>query len=453
MTKVDLIIHNAGQLVTCASAGKPKRGAAMQDVGMVSNGAVAIKHGKFVGVGRSKQILAKFEAEQIIDAERRVVCPGFVDPHTHVVYAGDRLNEFELKIKGAEYLEILANGGGIISTVDKTRRASIPNLVKQARGRLDKMLACGTTACEIKTGYGLDTKTELKMLRVILELDNTHAMDIVPTFLAAHTVPPEFKGNTDGYVDLICDEMLPAAAGWYSIFSLGKNMRKIIGDLQRPGTSRPWGCACVVDVPSELPEMHFFVDVFTEKNAFDREQTSRILSTAKALGFKLKAHVDQFTNLGGSRVAIRSGAVSIDHLDVISRSEINELAASETIGVVIPTENFNAGKTKFAPARKLVDAGCAIALSTDYNPGSAPCPSQPMAMAISCRYQKLLPSEAFNAATINAAYAIGLGDTHGSIEVGKKADLLVTDVNDYRQLAYEFGGNLITKVIKSGEAL
>ncbi|MBK9527255.1 MAG: imidazolonepropionase [Acidobacteria bacterium] len=453
MTKVDLIIHNAGQLVTCASDGKPKRGAAMQDVGTISNGAVAIKHGKFVGVGKSKQILAKFEAEQTIDAERRVVCPGFVDPHTHIVYAGDRLNEFELKIKGAEYLDILAGGGGIISTVVRTRKASIANLVKQARGRLEKMLACGTTACEIKTGYGLDTNTELKMLRVIGELENSHPMDIVPTFLAAHTVPPEFKGNTEGYVDLICEEMLPAAADWYSIFFLQKNMRRLFHDLQRADSSRIWGCAGILEGPSEPPVMDFFVDVFTEKNAFDRGQMGRILSRAKALGFKLKAHVDQFTNLGGSRLAIRSGAVSIDHLDAISRSEIKELAASETIGVVIPTENFNAGKTKFAPARKLVDAGCAIALSTDYNPGSAPCPSQPMAMAISCRYQKLLPSEAFNAVTINAAYAIGLGDTHGSIEVGKKADLLVADVSDYRQLAYEFGGNLITKVIKSGEAL
>lgn len=451
MTKVDLIIHNAGQLVTCASGGKPKRGAAMQDVGIISNGAVAIRHGKFVGVGKTKEVLSKFDAEHVIDAERRVVCPGFVDPHTHIVYAGDRLNEFELKIKGAEYLDILASGGGIISTVQKTRKASPANLVAQARARLDKMLACGTTACEIKTGYGLDTKSELKMLRVIETLDVTHAMDIVPTFLAAHTVPPEFKGNTDGYVDLICDEMLPAAAGWYLVYNLGKTLRRNFLELQRTTEFRV--CAGVLEVPAEPPKMNFFVDVFTEKNAFDREQTRRILLTAKALGFKLKAHVDQFTNLGGSRLAIRSGAVSIDHLDSISKNEIAELAASDTIGIVIPTENFNAGKTKFAPARKLIDAGCAIALSTDYNPGSAPCPSQPMAMAISCRYQKLLPSEALNAATINAAYAIGLGDSHGSIEVGNQADVLISDVTDYRQIAYEFGGNLIAKVIKSGEAI
>jgi imidazolonepropionase len=423
MTEVDLIIHNAGQLVTCASGAKPKRGAAMQDVGIIADGAVAIAGAKFVGVGTSGEILAAFKADETIDAEGNVVCPGFVDPHTHIVYAGDRLNEFELKTKGAEYLEILANGGGIISTVRHTREASFENLVEQSRSRLDKMLACGTTTCEIKTGYGLDTETELKMLSVIEELDKTHALDIVPTFLAAHTVPPEFKGTTDGYVDLICDEMLLLAWKWYER-----------SDFISNGTP-------------------FFADVFTERNAFDLDQSRRVLSVAKALGFKIKAHVDQFTNLGGSRLGIECGAVSIDHLDAISDQEIAELAASDTIGIVIPTENFNAGKTQFAKARKMIDEGCAIALSTDYNPGSAPCPSQPMAIAISCRYQKLLPSEALNAATVNAAYAIGLGDSHGSIEIGKKADLIVADTKDYRQLAYEFGGNLILKVIKAGEAV
>lgn len=423
MTKVDLIIHNAGQLVTCTSGGKLKRGAAMQDVGIIVDGAVAIADGKFVGVGTSSEIVSAFTSDETIDAGGRVVCPGFVDPHTHVVYAGDRLNEFELKIKGAEYLEILANGGGILSTVRNTREASFETLVEQSRDRLDKMLACGTTTCEIKSGYGLDIETELKMLRVIEGLNKTHAIDIVQTFLAAHTVPREFKGNTDGYVDLICNAMLPMAWKWYEQSHFFSN-----------------------DTP-------LFADVFTEKNAFDLEESRRILTAAKALGFKLKAHVDQFTNLGGSRLGMESGAFSIDHLDAISDEEIAELATNDTIGIVIPTENFNAGKTHFAPARKLIDAGCAIALSTDYNAGSAPCPSQPMAMAIACRYQKLLPSEALNAATVNAAYAIGLRDSHGSIEVGKQADVLIADVNDYRQLAYEFGGNLIAKVIKAGEPI
>lgn len=419
----DLIIHNAGQLVTCASAGRQKRGPEMRDVGIIENGAVAIVDGKIAAVGKSEAILNDYSADDSIDADGKVVCSGFVDPHTHIVFAGDRLNEFELKIQGADYLEILANGGGIISTVRHTREASVEELVDQSRKRLDKMLACGTTTCEIKTGYGLDTETELKMLRVIEELDKTHAIDIVPTVLAAHAVPPEFKGNTDGYVDLICEEMLPQAWAWYERSHFA-----------------------AANIP-------FFVDVFCEKNAFNLDQARRVLETAKALGFGIKAHVDQFTNLGGSSFAIDVNAVSIDHLDAISDSEIVKLSSSGTIGIVIPTENFNAGKTQFAPARKLIDSGCAVALSTDYNPGSAPCPSQPMAMAIACRYQKLLPSEALNAATINAAYAIGLGDRVGSIEIGKQANILVLEANDYRETAYEFGETCIQQVIIGGEMI
>lgn len=419
MNKVDLIIHNAGQLVTCASGAKPKRGTAMLDVGIIADGAVAITAGKFVGVGTSTEILREFQSDEIIDSDGRVVCPGFVDPHTHIVFAGDRLNEFELKIKGAAYLEILANGGGIISTVRQTREASIESLVEQSLVRLDKMLACGTTTCEIKTGYGLDTATELKMLEVIAELDRLHSINIVPTFLAAHAVPPEFKESPDNYVDLICDTMLSAAWKWF----------------------------VASDFHGRVP---FFCDVFCESGAFSLEQSRRILETATSLGFGTKAHIDQFTNLGGARLAIDKGATSIDHLDAISDAEIELLAKSNTIGMVIPTENFNAGKTQYANARKLIDSGCVVALSTDYNPGSAPCPSQPMAIAISCRYQKLLPSEALNAATINAAYAIGLGDSVGSIEVGKRADIAIFETHDYRQIAYEFGGDLVAAVYCSG---
>lgn len=423
MSYADLIVTNAGQLVMCASGGKPKRGAAMLDVGVIENGAAAVAGGKIVGVGSSGEVLDSFSSSNIIDANGHVVCPGFVDPHTHIVFAGDRLNEFELKIKGANYLEILENGGGIISTVHHTRKASVDSLIEQSRRRLDKMLACGTTTAEIKTGYGLDIETELKMLAVIETLDRTHVIDIVPTFLAAHAVPPEFKDNADDYVDLICKEMLPLVWKWYEQSHFKTN------------------------------DVQFFCDVFTEKNAFDLGQSRRVLDTARTLGFGIKAHVDQFTNLGGSSLAIASEAVSIDHLDAISDEEIKRLAASETIGIVIPTESFSTGKTQFADARKMIDSGCAIALSTDYNPGSAPSPSQPMAMAIACRYQKLLPSEVLNAATINAAYALGLGDKVGSLEVGKQADILILDTNDYRQIAYEFGGNLVSNIISKGNAV
>jgi imidazolonepropionase len=394
----------------------------MLDVGIVEYGAVALADGKIVGVGGSAEIFESFLSDNVIDAEGRVVCPGFVDPHTHIVFAGDRLNEFELKIKGADYLEILTSGGGIISTVKKTRAAPVEALFEQSLARLDKMLACGTTTVEIKTGYGLDTGTELKMLEVIAELDQRHSIDIVPTFLAAHTVPPEYKENSEKYVNLICDSMLSSAWKWF------------VGSTFHGKTP-------------------FFCDVFCEKGAFTLAQSKKILETAKSLGFMLKAHVDQFTNLSGSRLAIEMGAVSIDHLDAISDDEVKLLSKSETIGIVIPTENFSAGKLRFADARKLIDSGCAVALSTDYNPGSAPCPSQPMAMAIACRYQKLLPSEALNAGTINAAFAVGLGDKVGSIEVGKQADLLIFNTTDYRQIAYEFGGNLVASVISKGKVV
>ncbi len=393
----------------------------MADVGAINDGAVAITNGKIVAAGSSNDILNGYNAKQVVDAEGRVIMPGFVDPHTHIVYAGDRLNEFELKIKGADYLEILTNGGGIISTVLNTRAASIDELIASGVKRLDKMLACGTTACEIKTGYGLDLASEIKMLRVIEELQKRHPITIVPTLLAAHAVPPEFKNNAAEYVDLICDAILPAAWNWYqnSVFAANS-------------------------VP-------FYCDVFTERNAYDIDQTKRLLSAAAELGFGIKAHVDQFTNLGGSRLGIELNAASIDHLDTISDEEVTLLAASETVGVVVPTENFSGGKSQFANARKLIDSGCAVAITTDYNPGSAPCPSLPMAMAIACRYQKLLPAEALNAATINAAFAIGVGDRKGSIEAGKDADIVFIDHQDYRALAYEFGISNVAQRFVSGK--
>lgn len=430
---VDLIVFNASQLVTCISGGKPKKGAAMSELGIVENGAVAVADEKIISVGSTENILRDFQSANVIDAGRKVVCPGFVECHTHLIYAGNRLDEFELKIKGADYLEILKSGGGILSTVKATREASLENLIEDARKRLDKMLALGVTTCEIKTGYGLNTASEMKMLTAILELNKTHPVDLIPTLLAAHAIPiADFKMRNadfsdtqiaDIYTDLICREMLP-------------KLKELI-----------------LTPHSALFTPHFFVDVFCEKNAFSLEQSRKILEAAKLYGFKLKAHVDEFTNLGGARMAIELGATSIDHLDTISDEEIKLLADSETIGVVTPTVNFNLGAKDFADARNMIDAGCAIAVSTDYNPGSAPCPSLPNAMAIACRYQKLLPAETLNAATINAAFAAGLGDKTGSIETGKKADLLILETDDYRQLSYEFGGNLIGSVIKNGKII
>lgn len=423
MKTVDLLITNAAQLVTCAHPTGPKRGPAMAEVGLIEGGAVAVQAGQIVAVGPTAAVQAAYTAPQTIDATGRVVCPGLVDPHTHVVYAGDRVAEFELRIKGASYLEIMAAGGGIVSTTQAVRAASVEQLVAETRPRLDAMLALGTTTAEIKTGYGLDTASELNMLRAIETLDQEHALDLVPTFLGAHAIPPEYKGRSDAYTALVVDEMLPAVAAWYQGSAFAAR-----------------GQLC-------------FNDVFCEQNAFDLAQSRRVLEAGLAHGLPAKIHADEFTALGGVSLAVELGAISADHLDVTSPAERSRLAGSDTVGVVLPAVNFNLGSHHFADARALLDAGAAIALSTDINPGSAPCPSLPLVMAIACRYQGLLPAEAFNAVTLNAAHALGLGHQVGSLEVGKQADLLLLATADYRHLAYQFGGNLVKTVIKRGQVV
>jgi len=421
--QADLLIHSAAQLVTCASPNGPKRKKAMANVGLISNGAVAVADGQIVAVGPSAEVQANYTPRKSIDASGKVVCPGFVDPHTHVVYAGNRVAEFELRIKGASYMEIMAAGGGIVSTMQAVRAATVEQLVNETRPRLNAMLALGTTTVEIKTGYGLDTPSELKMLQATADLSTGHPVDLIPTFLGAHAVPPEYKGRTDEFIDLVIEEMLPAAAEWY------KNS------------------------PFAGGHVPFFCDVFCEANVFDREQSRRVLKAGQSHGMLPKIHADEFENLGGVEMAVGLNAVSADHLDVTPPTEVEALANSNTVGVVIPAVNFNLGSSHFANARAIIDAGAALALSTDINPGSAPCPSMPLVMAIACRYQRLLPAEAFNASTINAAHAVGLGDRLGSVEVGKQADLLVVNAPDYRHLAYQFGDNLVEQVIKRGRVV
>lgn len=419
---IDLIIQNAAQLVTCASPTGPKHGAEMADIGIMTNGSVVIHAGRIVAVGSADE-LTQYTADTVIDAAGKVVCPGFIDPHTHTVFGGNRAHEFEMRIQGATYMEIMAAGGGIVSTMQHTREATIDALVSSATKRLDQMLVLGSTTVEIKTGYGLDTATELKMLQVIAQLDQTHPCTIVPTFLGAHTVPPEYKDDTEGYTQLVIQEMLPEVVAWYQASHFKAQ-----------------------DVP-------LFIDVFCEDHAFDVDQSRRILQAGIAAGLQAKIHVDQFNSFGGVRMALELGAISLDHLDVTSNDEIELIAQSDTIAVPLPAVNFNLGMTTYANARAMINAGAIVALSTDLNPGSAPCFSQPLVMAIACRYQKLLPAEALNAITINAAHAIGLGERLGSIEVGKQADLLIIDAPDYRHLAYQFGNNLVEKVIKNGRVV
>lgn len=397
----------------------------MRDGGILENGAMAITDGVIQAVGTSDDILATYTADTIIDAGGKVVCPSFVDPHTHVCYAGDRVDEFELRIQGKTYMEIMAQGGGILNSMRAIRSASVDDLISQTARRLKQMSALGTTTVEIKTGYGLDTENELKMLHAIdaLNRDSSQPLRLIPTFMGAHAIPPEYKDAPDEFVEVVINDMLPKVAQWYTESSF---------------------------IAQGIP---LFIDVFCEQNAFTVAQSRRILEAGRTHGMLIKAHVDEFTPLGGVTMGVELGATSLDHLDVTTAEEMQVLADSDTIGVVIPAVNFNLGSTHFADARAMLDAGVALALTTDINPGSAPCPSMQFVMAIACRYQKLLPSEAFNASTINAAYAIGMGDKLGSLQAGKLADFLILDTHDYRHLAYEFGGNLVSGVYIAGEQI
>jgi imidazolonepropionase len=416
----DLVVRGARQLLTLASQGSPKRGPAMRELGIIEDGAVAVQGDRIVLIGTTEDILAGVgSAAKTIDASGKVVLPGFVDPHTHLVFAGDRASEFELRLQGAAYMEILAAGGGIMNTVRATRAASLADIVAQSRERLDTMLTHGTTTAEAKTGYGLDTENELKMLQAVRLLDESHPVDLVPTFLGAHAVPAEYVGRTDEYVSVVVEETMPALEA-----------RGYLGHDPPP-----------------------FCDVFCEDGAFSVEQSRRILQQARKLGMGLKIHADEFEALGGTALAVELGATSADHLANTPDEEIRLLANSDTIGVLLPGTPFGLAQEHYAPARKMIDAGVAVALATDLNPGTCYCESMPFIMALACRQMGLTPAEAIVASTINAAHAIGLGHEVGSLEVGKKADLLILDSPDYRHLPYRFGSNLVQTVIKAGHVV
>jgi imidazolonepropionase len=414
-----MLIHSASQLLTIS--GPAQRGKKLGYLGIIEDGAVLIEDGLITAVGPSEEMCNIYETEEHFSADGRVVMPGFVDPHTHVVWAGDRAAEFEMRLQGKSYLEIMEAGGGIVSTVKKTRIASLESLLCETRPRLERMFAHGTTTAEVKTGYGLNTETELKMLAAILALGSEGPLDLVPTFLGAHAIPPEFKNNSDGYTDLVCREMLPALKGWWA--------------SQHPGSSEP---------------PYPYVDVFCETGAFSLEQSRRILETAKTLGFPLKIHADEFDNLGGASLAAELGAVSADHLVVTSSNDISALGSSDTVAVSLPCTPFGLAEGHYSPARALLDADAILAIATDINPGTAWNESMQFAIALACRYMKLAPAQAIVAATINAAAAIGRSDQIGSIEPGKMADLLILNAPDYRQLGYRFGTNLVQTVIKDG---
>jgi imidazolonepropionase len=412
-----MLIHSASQLLTLA--GGPQRGMSLGALGIIEDGAVVLRDEKIIAVGTSSELKLAYPDEPTLDAGRCVLMPGFVDPHTHLIWAGDRADEFEMKMGGMAYLDILAAGGGIISTVKATRTASMETLIAQTRPRLLRMFAHGTTTAEAKTGYGLQTSTELRLLKALLALDDESPLDLAITFLGAHAIAPEYKDDPQGYTDEVVDTMLPMLKEWW--------------ETHAPRLPLP------------------FVDVFCETKAFDLAQSRQILTKARSLGFPLKIHADEFDNLGGAALAVELGAASADHLVRASDADIAALGRSDTVAVALPCTPFGLAERDYTPARKLLDANAMLALATDCNPGTSWNESMQFAIALACRYMKLTPAQAIAASTINSAHAIRRSDKIGSIEAGKQADMLILSVSDYRQVGYRYGTNLVKQVIKRGQ--
>lgn len=413
MPSADLVIHSADMMVTMRGhSDSPARREGMAEIGLIENGAVALREGQIVAVGSTEDILAEGWVGPYtvqINAQGKVVTPGFVDPHTHVIYAGSRENELSLKLKGVPYMEILQQGGGIHATVRDTRLASDAEVKTQTRSRLKTMLSHGTTTAEVKSGYGLTVEEELRMLRLIKELNMEQDLDLVPTFMGAHAVPSGY--TEDEYTDYVVEDMLPQVA------SRG------------------------------LAE---FCDVFCEPGVFSVQSSERILSKAKDLNLKLKIHADELEASGGAELGAKLEAISADHLLQASDEGIAALAERGVIAVLLPATSFNLAKNSYARARAMIEAGVPVAVATDCNPGSSPTESMPFVLTLACLYLRLTPEEALTAATINAAHAVGRAAQAGSLEVGKQGDILVLNVPNLNYLPYHFGNNPVDVVIKNG---
>ena len=410
--EVDLLIENASEVVTLRGGSrKPLLGEQMKNLGIIKDGSIAVKEGKIVAVGKTGEIKGKFEGKETVDAEGKVVMPSFVDPHTHLVFAGSREEEFEMRIQGSTYMEILERGGGILKTVRETRKASRDELIESCKKTLDTMLEHGTTTVEAKSGYGLTTMDEIKCLEVMKVLNQKHPIDIVPTFLGAHAIPLEYKNNPDEYVDLLINEMIPEVAS------------------------------------RKLAE---FCDVFCEKGVFDVSQSRKILLKGKEQGLTPKLHADEMTRLGGAELAVEVGAISASHLLFASDEGLKAMAKKRVMAVLLPGASFSLMTGRYADARKMISWGVPVALGTDYNP-SCWIESQQIVIALACHQMSMTPAEAITATTINAAHAINRAQTVGSLEAGKKADIAVLNAPNHKFLGYRFGTNLIDKVVKNGK--
>ncbi|PYJ35745.1 MAG: imidazolonepropionase [Verrucomicrobia bacterium] len=405
-----LVVLHASQLITLAGPKRPRVGAEMSELAIIRDGGMLIREGKIEILGSSEEVAKNARDVEIIDADGRVVLPGFVDAHTHLIFAGNRLDDFERRARGETYEQIAKAGGGIWSTVEKTRAASSEELFNQAQTHAEWFLRCGTTTIEAKSGYGLTVEDELKILRVMQRLNEEKPLEIVPTFLGAHAVPRELDVNE--YIDLLIDEMLP-------------RMSK-----------------------EKLAE---FCDVFCEHGYFTIEQSRGILTAARQLGLGLRIHADQLSNSGAAQLAAELKATTADHLEKTDERGIAAMKSAGVQPVLLPGSVYALGSTAYPHAREMLDAGLAVVLATDFNPGSSPTPSMPMILSIACTRMKMSPAEAITASTINAAYSLNRGGKIGSLERGKLANFSIFDCEDYRELAYWFGIPQTHSVYVKGE--
>lgn len=399
-----MLITGASQLLTLRG-GAPRRGNSLSNLGIVKDGALLVRDGKIAAVGMRAQVEARKDARaaEKLDVGGRVVLPGFVDSHTHLIHAASRAEEYELKIQGASYEEIARKGGGILNSVKKLRAASGEVLKRRARAALEEFASYGTTTVEAKSGYGLDVASELKILLLQRELNGEQPLEIVSTFLGAHVVPAEFRGKPDGaerYIALLLEQMLP----------------EVVND--------------------GLAE---FCDVFCDRGAFTRGAARKILSKAKEFGLTPRLHAEQLSRTGAALLGVALGAASCDHLEHVNAADIRAMAKSRTVATLLPGCDFHLGWRNYAPARKLIEAGAVVALATDYNPGTSPTVSMPMILSSACSELRMTPAEAIAAATINGAFALQREKRIGSLEVGKEADVAVFEVEDYREIPYYFG--------------
>jgi imidazolonepropionase len=413
-----LLITGISELLTLRGS-TARRGSSLSKLGIVKDGAVLVADGRIAAVGTRMDVEARSEAKKAekVDVGGRVALPGFVDSHTHLIHAASRAEEYELKIQGASYEEIARRGGGILNSVKKLRAATSEALKQRARVALEEFASYGTTTIEAKSGYGLDTASELKILALHKELGEEQPLDIVSTFLGAHVVPAEFRGKPDGaerYISVVLGKMLP--------------------EVTKEGLAE-------------------FCDVFCDRGAFTREQSKWILKEGKRHGLVPRIHAEQLSRTGAAQLAVELGAASCDHLERVNASDIRALAKSRTVATLLPGCDFHLGYKNYAPARKLIEAGAIVALATDYNPGTSPTVSMPMILSLACSQLRMTPAEAIAAATINGAYALQREKIVGSIEVGKQADLVVFEVEDYREIPYYFGENRCWMAVKSGEII